>query len=46
MQVAAIIHTVISYNHPVTQNGSKKNGTVCEEGMLAATKNRLYLCTR
>lgn len=45
MQVAAIIHTVISYNHPVTQNGSKKNGTVAEVKMLAAIRNRLYLCS-
>jgi hypothetical protein len=45
MLVAAIIYTVISYNHFVTQNGSKQNGTVYEEEMLAAIKNRLYLCS-
>ena len=44
MQIAAIFLTVISYNHPVTQNGSKKNGTVHEPKMLAAFRNRLYLC--
>ncbi len=44
MQVAAIIHTVISYNHNVAQNGSKQNGTVREAEMLAAIRNRLYLC--
>lgn len=44
MQVATIIHTVISYNHPVTKNGSKKNGTVAEVKMLAAITNMLYLC--
>ncbi len=45
MQVAVIIHTVIPYNHPVTQNGSKKNGTIRETKMLAAFRNRLYLCS-
>ena len=45
MLVAAIIYTVISYNHFVTQNGSKQNGTVYEEEMLAAIRNRLYLCS-
>ena len=28
----------------ITRNGSLKNGTVREEEMLAAIKNRLYLC--
>ena len=45
MQVAAVIHTVISYNLFVTQNGSKQNGTVYEEEMLAAIRNWLYLCS-
>ena len=45
MQVAAIIHTVISYNHFVAQNGSTENGTIREAETLAAIKNRLYLCS-
>ena len=44
MQVTAIIHTVIIYNHNVAQNGSTENGTIRESEMLAAIKNRLYLC--
>lgn len=45
MQVTDIIHTVISFNHSVIQNGSTKNGTIRESEMLAAIKNRLYLCS-
>ena len=45
MQVAAIIHTVISFNHYVAQNGSTQNGTVREAKMLAEIKNQLYLCS-
>ena len=44
MQVANIILTVISFDHSVTQNGSTKNGTIRESEMLAAIRNRLYLC--
>ena len=44
MQVADIILTVIPFNHSVTQNGSTKNGTIRESEMLAAIRNRLYLC--
>ena len=44
MQIAALIQTVISYNHYIAQNGSKKNGTVHEAEMLAAIRNRLYFC--
>ena len=45
MQVADIILIVISFNHSVTQNGSKQIGTVHEAEMLAAIKNRLYFCS-
>ena len=45
MQVATINHTVISYNHFVAQNGSTENGTIREAKILAAIKNRLYLCS-
>ena len=45
MQVAEIILSVIPFNHSVIQNGSTKNGTVREAEMLAAIRNRLYLCS-
>ncbi len=37
------LNTIIEYL--VKENGSTKNGTVHEAEMLAAIKNRLYLCS-
>ena len=36
---------ILVVNHSATQNGSTQNGTVREAGMLAAIRNRLYLCS-
>ena len=36
---------IMKQNELGTLNGSMKNGTVREAKMLAAIKNRLYLCS-
>ena len=45
MQDIVIAKYMILVNHSVTKNGSTQNGTVREAEMLAAIRNRFYLCT-
>lgn len=45
MQLSTIFYLVIPSNRLEVLNGSMQNGTVYEEEMLAAIRNRLYLCS-
>ena len=45
MQDTVISKAIIPQNQKATQIGSKQNGTVREGEILAAIRNRLYLCT-
>lgn len=45
MQDTVIGKNMMLVNDSATQIGSKQNGTVREAEMLAAIRNRLYLCS-